>query len=191
MTQEQSSTLSKACKRCGEVKPLEAFSLQRLGKFGRMSRCRPCRSAEYKEYKAANPERTKALALARAKRYQAKYPERVRASARAVRARDPEKARIRDRIKYAETKAILDAARTGPCVDCGIQHPPECMDLDHVRGEKKFGMSVPYVKGRRLESIMAEIAKCDLRCPSCHRLRHHNERTAAAVIRATGNLEAA
>lgn len=46
-----------------------------------------------------------------------------------------------------------------------------------MRGEKLFdickssgGIYVSY------EALHAEIAKCDVRCPNCHRLRHHKER---------------
>lgn len=115
----------------------------------------------------------------RTKRHYQKNRETILAGIAAKRKKYPEQQRAYDARKYARTKAILDAARTGPCVDCGLQLPPECMDFDHVRGEKRFSLSVPYAKGRSEEAIMAEIAKCEIRCPSCHRLRHHNERVAA------------
>lgn len=115
----------------------------------------------------------------RAKRSYQKHRTRILSDIKSKRKQYPEQSKAYSARKYAETKAILDAARTGPCVDCGLQLPPECMDFDHVLGEKKFSLSVPYAKGRSKEAIMAEIAKCVIRCPSCHRLRHHNERQAA------------
>lgn len=68
---------------------------------------------------------------------------------------------------------MLDAARDAPCVDCGVQLPPSCMDLDHVRGIKSFVLTVTSAKDYSHANIAAEIAKCDVRCPNCHRLRHH------------------
>ena len=51
--------------------------------------------------------------------------------------------------------------------------PPEVMELDHVRGEKSFGLSVGRLRLQPLDLIRAEIAKCDVRCPNCHRMRHY------------------
>lgn len=62
-----------------------------------------------------------------------------------------------------------------PCVDCGIQYHPVCMDFDHVRGEKAFNLGAGMSDGLGIEKLRAEIAKCDVRCANCHRLRHHNE----------------
>ena len=91
---------------------------------------------------------------------------------------NPEAARERDREsnarRRARVKALLDAARANPCVDCGVQLPPECMDLDHVRGEKLVNLSVSTAKQVSRALIDAEIEKCDVRCPNCHRLRHYH-----------------
>lgn len=82
---------------------------------------------------------------------------------------------------------MVTAAREAPCVDCGISLPPQCMDLDHVRGEKAFGLArAPWARllpgfADRLEMVAAEIAKCDVRCPNCHRLRHHRSRNKSAA----------
>jgi 5-methylcytosine-specific restriction endonuclease McrA len=70
--------------------------------------------------------------------------------------------------------ALVEAAKTGPCLDCGRDDlPPEAMDLDHVpeRGEKVFGVNRGTVGRRTRAVVQAEIAKCDRVCPTCHRLR--------------------
>jgi len=64
----------------------------------------------------------------------------------------------------------MRALKDGPCVDCGGKFPSECMDFDHVpeRGPKLASV------GRLLrdeELLQAEIAKCDLVCSNCHRIR--------------------
>lgn len=74
--------------------------------------------------------------------------------------------------RVAKVRAVVRAARSKPCVDCGLQLPPECMELDHVRGEKLFRLNVTSAKSHSQAKIEAEIAKCDVRCPNCHRLRH-------------------
>ena len=56
------------------------------------------------------------------------------------------------------------------CMDCDGRFPPECMDFDHVRGDKAFTISNSVIT-RSLEEIKAEIEKCDLVCANCHRVR--------------------
>jgi hypothetical protein len=47
------------------------------------------------------------------------------------------------------------------------------MDLDHVRGQKEFKVSeaVARAYGTNLARVRAEIAKCDVVCANCHRIR--------------------
>jgi hypothetical protein len=47
------------------------------------------------------------------------------------------------------------------------------MDFDHVRGDKAFKVSeaVQLPPGIGLENVRAEIAKCDVLCANCHRIR--------------------
>ena len=71
--------------------------------------------------------------------------------------------------KKAAYRILVDALKVGPCLDCGQSFPPECMDFDHVRGEKLFGIG--QMGQRQQHFILAEIAKCDLVCANCHRIR--------------------
>jgi hypothetical protein len=50
------------------------------------------------------------------------------------------------------------------------------MDFDHVRGEKLFDVSRMVGPGLSLELIKAEIAKCDVVCANCHRIRTFERR---------------
>jgi hypothetical protein len=45
------------------------------------------------------------------------------------------------------------------------------MDFHHVRGDKLFHLSQCDRKGITIEMVYAELAKCDLVCANCHRLR--------------------
>lgn len=56
-----------------------------------------------------------------------------------------------------------------PCSDCGNKYPPEAMDFDHVRGPKAF--NIGNARSVALKALAVEIAKCDLVCATCHRLR--------------------
>ncbi len=57
-----------------------------------------------------------------------------------------------------------------PCTDCDEYHPHYVMDFDHVSGSKLFNLSgAAYSHG--MQSIIDEIAKCELVCSNCHRER--------------------
>ena len=70
---------------------------------------------------------------------------------------------------YAENKTRLSNLKAVPCVDCGRYLPQECMDFDHVRGEKLFG--VGHMIRHSNATFYAEVAKCELVCANCHRIR--------------------
>lgn len=89
--------------------------------------------------------------------------------------RNPEQRRVRRAKHNAHKQRIVNEAKSLPCVDCGLTFPPGVMDLDHVRGIK-LG-SVGYIQRTcGIAKLQAEIAKCDVRCANCHRLRHLNEK---------------
>lgn len=56
-------------------------------------------------------------------------------------------------------------------MDCGNSYPHYVMDFDHVRGIKCFNIGATPNLNPSLERLMAEIAKCDLVCSNCHRIR--------------------
>lgn len=68
--------------------------------------------------------------------------------------------------------ALIDAAKSRPCMDCRRSFSPCCMDFDHVRGTKLF--TIGQMRSRALKLIRAEIAKCDVVCANCHRIRTRN-----------------
>jgi hypothetical protein len=70
-------------------------------------------------------------------------------------------------------RALIEEAKAKPCTDCGGFFPTCVMDLDHVRGTKEFKVSEAVQAGYAypLDRVRAEIAKCDVVCANCHRLR--------------------
>lgn len=82
--------------------------------------------------------------------------------------------RERTRIVSQRNYAIIRELKARPCTDCGQTFPNCAMEFDHVRGEKLF--SLHSAGPRTVESLMAEIAKCDLVCANCHRIRTCNRR---------------
>lgn len=55
------------------------------------------------------------------------------------------------------------------CLDCGYREHPAALDFDHVTGEKFIEVSVMGTFS--LKRIMEEVAKCEVRCYRCHRIR--------------------
>lgn len=56
-------------------------------------------------------------------------------------------------------------------MDCGGRFPPAAMDFDHVRGEKVATISFLVNQGAVLTRLREEIAKCEIVCANCHRIR--------------------
>lgn len=75
----------------------------------------------------------------------------------------------------ATIKSFILEAKRAPCVDCDGSFAPCVMDFDHLPGnEKEFGVAEGRSQG--IERVKAEIAKCDLVCANCHRIRTFNRR---------------
>jgi hypothetical protein len=81
---------------------------------------------------------------------------------------------VRRRLR-ADHQRIVAAAKSRPCTDCGVQYPPYVMDFDHVRGKKLW--EIGTAKGTvATAALLAEVAKCDVVCSNCHRIRTHHRR---------------
>jgi hypothetical protein len=75
---------------------------------------------------------------------------------------------IRDKRKW-----IIRIKENTPCTDCGRYYPHYVMEFDHLpQYEKKFLVSLGCVQ-RKIDLIKAEMAKCELVCSNCHRVRSH------------------
>ncbi len=74
--------------------------------------------------------------------------------------------------KYSGRKAVnrdyIDSLKKGPCFDCKGSFHPRQMDFDHLHGKQmNISSMILYSKVR----IDLEVAKCDLVCSCCHRIR--------------------
>ena len=72
-------------------------------------------------------------------------------------------------------KTLVKDFKSKPCTDCHKTYPQEIMECDHVRGTKLFtiGTGMHFSRSR----LKAELEKCDVRCPTCHKLRHLRDGT--------------
>lgn len=76
----------------------------------------------------------------------------------------------RNRRKRAEVREILREVKSSGCVDCGNKDH-RVLELDHVRGVKSVALGTAVTKGWGKTRLLEEIAKCDVRCANCHRIR--------------------
>lgn len=76
-----------------------------------------------------------------------------------------------------ERRDWFNAVKANPCVDCGGNFPPYVMDFDHLPDFRKAAnVSRLRQTNYSLRTLMFEIAKCELVCANCHRIRTHNRR---------------
>lgn len=73
------------------------------------------------------------------------------------------RAKAKDRITF-----LLEYFRSHPCVDCA-ESDPLVLEFDHV-GEKRFDIG-KAIRDRSWQSILDEIAQCEVVCANCHRRR--------------------
>lgn len=84
----------------------------------------------------------------------------------------------------ARISLFIRQLKARPCADCGGTFDPVCMDFDHRPGEVKLfniGSTGRNSRGQsrptNLEKLRAEIAKCDIVCANCHRVRTFRKRS--------------
>lgn len=88
--------------------------------------------------------------------------------------KDTQQARITansQRVRKEAYTWIRDYCLTHPCIDCG-ETDWVVLEFDHRdRATKLFAVSEMIQRQYSLSKIIEEIAKCDVRCASCHRRR--------------------
>lgn len=72
-------------------------------------------------------------------------------------------------------KLLWGYKSTHSCVDCGASNPV-VLEFDHVHEPKICDLNGMARTMRSDTVILAEIAKCEMRCANCHRIRHHAEK---------------
>lgn len=112
--------------------------------------CEPCKAA-----------RARAKNKAAVKRWNAKRPKQEPTP----KFEKTKKERVRDLVVNYKTQ--------NPCVDCKQFWPAIVMEFDHRPGETKH-KAVSRLS--TATSVLAEMAKCDLVCSNCHRIRTGNRK---------------
>lgn len=151
--------MERRCSRCGKVKTLQEF-VKRLNRpYGKGYHCLVCDKLRLRK-RRENPE-----VRAKQKDYYRKNETHIRS----------QMAKRREQlVSYVNTyKDVL-------CVDCGDKYPLECMDFDHLRDKVR---DIGNMKTYSRKDLREEIAKCEVVCANCHRIRTHKRREDTTTTR--------
>lgn len=133
----------KTCTKCGREFCIEDFQIKNLQTGRRSASCKDCHHAYLKTHYQAN---------------KATYKKRARFHT--------------NKVWIINAKMVDDLKAIKPCIDCGKFYDPICMDYDHLpQFKKKKNISRMLSAGSSIQTILDEIAKCELVCSNCHRMR--------------------
>ena len=131
----------RVCRDCHATLPASEFALKNPRTGLRATRCKACQRAYAKLHYRKNRQKYLDKAVRR-------------------------NAADRDRL----AALIIGYLRTHPCMDCGATDPT-ILEFDHRDGVEKAASVNHFLRAMSLERIVAEIAKCEVRCANCHRRR--------------------
>ena len=129
------------CPSCQIEKPISEFNWRDRAHTRRQSYCRDCSNKAWRTWYSDGANRQKHLAQLGERRKQ----------------------------RRGRHKTLIEALKSVPCADCGQVFPPYVMDFDHL-GEKVAPVSA-LATTYGTEALTAEIAKCEVVCANCHRIR--------------------
>lgn len=173
--------MSKACNTCNQKLLLSDFHVDSRAKDGRRASCKGCRTAwtraDYKKHKDIYQKRQRKCLL---------DPERYKTSIdymRNWRQVNKDRIAIMKKEKYKRYKEqglsirgwIMAEYDGTPCLDCDGVFDWCAMDFDHRPDSiKEFTISkwgTRIACPDNLIKVIEEIAKCEIVCSNCHRVR--------------------
>ena len=134
-------TSTKTCTTCKKDLPLTEFAMKNTKKGTRSSYCKSCQNTKSKAHYAQNKQT---------------YLDRTAAR--------------NDRVRRENVVCLLAYYKEHPCVDCG-EADPTVLEFDHRNpSDKSYGIANRLGRSP-WETLLEEIAKCDVVCANCHRRR--------------------
>lgn len=174
----------KTCPSCKREKPSTEYGISRTRRDGLSPYCKPCgrekanalakrpdQVEKRKGWYEANREKVQGQAKTRWQESKEKY-----APARQRWAQENRDKMLAYQSNLREDfLAFLKPLKEGaPCSDCNKHYSSYIMEYDHVRGVKRF--NIGKMTNHKRERVLDEIAKCELVCCACHRIRSHQRR---------------
>lgn len=80
------------------------------------------------------------------------------------------------RIKYRERNRlwIWEYLLEHPCIDCD-EKDPRVLEFDHIDPSTKIEAISSMSSNAKLQDIIDEVAKCEVRCANCHRIKTYDQ----------------
>lgn len=87
----------------------------------------------------------------------------------------PQSSQEKGRKERLKRRVLLNSLKLASgCVDCGYDEDPVALDFDHRDpGQKAF--TIAEAGTVALSLLLLELAKCDVRCANCHRVKTHRQ----------------
>lgn len=148
---------TKTCKSCHSEKPLVAFQFVKTAFDHRSTKCLVC-LGETPVVIPPVEEKPKAPVSEKQKAYNRQIRKRLQAESKALR--------------------LAEIMRRGnACEDCKRTFPACCYDFHHRDPQsKEIQPTLVFRTAYSPELREAELAKCDMLCACCHRIRHEEMR---------------
>jgi 5-methylcytosine-specific restriction endonuclease McrA len=134
---------------------------------GRRPQCHECRLQIERQYRARYEAAHPGHKAAYMREYQKGYRKGYRKTQKGRAARKRYQSRY-----HSQNAEWVWSIKRGPCADCGQRFHPCAMDFDHLpQYTKRMEISDMVRSKRSRGDIELELAKCELVCANCHRVR--------------------
>ena len=91
---------------------------------------------------------------------------------------------LKNRRRRQEIREFIHNLKDKPCDDCNKKYPFYVLDYDHKdRKDKDFDIGSAPRRRMGKDRILKEIAKCELVCANCHRIRTYNANSSNGRMR--------
>ena len=131
--------ITKICSKCMISKPIEDFNFKIKSKGIYQCQCKNCTRKNIKNHYINN------------KQY---YLDKTR--------------KRNSGLRQVINEYILNYFKDHNCIDCGESNPV-VLEFDHRDKTQKEKSISSFLRARRIDKIINEIEKCDVRCANCHR----------------------
>ena len=132
----------KVCPACNKRKPAEGYNWKYKAKGIRSATCRECTRLYLRNHYKNNVE----YYVNKARRRNNPYRKEI-------------------------SRKVFEYLSSHPCVDCG-ETDPVVLEFDHIeKKSKKAAVSEMVSRLCSWDTVLREIAKCEVRCANCHRRR--------------------
>lgn len=85
-----------------------------------------------------------------------------------------QKDKTKERTNRARTKYsrhLWELKESSGCIDCGEKYPHYMLEFDHLPEHEKLDSPMDIARNYNMQKALDEVAKCDIVCANCHKIR--------------------